>query len=220
MSEYLRAQKDAERERARYRALQTDNPQPPRRSMEEPGSQLQWLFLDSCETQSRPARAQAAKRESARLRWRKRDRRGRRVMPGAALVLGLALLLGSSSAGWLERSRQKASMSETADTETSTIRAAKTTPHSAIATGEPAVLFRVQVGAFVSPDNAERLAERLRSEGFMVVSRTLHLPGTRETARRTLQIVRVGAYPTVRLAEHARAELARLGYVGFVVREP
>lgn len=140
-------------------------------------------------------------------------------MAGAVLVLGLALLLGSFLADWVGRVRQNAS-SVTADTDTSTIPVATTTPQSAIATGEPAVLFWVQVGAFVNPGNAERLAERLRSEGFTVVGHSLQQQGTQEPARRTFQIVRVGAYPTAGLAEQARAELARLGYVGFVVREP
>jgi SPOR domain len=221
MSEYMKVQKEAERERARCRDAGSPSRQPveragkpPRSSMKEPGSQLQRLLLES---ESQTVRVKAPTRDAWRRRRREHDRRGLRVMAGIVLVLGLALLLGSFLANWVGRGGQNAS-SVTADTDTSTIPVARTTPQSAITTGEPAVLFWVQVGAFANPGNAERLAERLRSEGFTVVA--LQQQGTQEPARRTFQIVRVGAYPTAGLAEHARAELARLGYVGFVVREP
>jgi cell division septation protein DedD len=149
---------------------------------------------------------------------------------GTVLVFGVALLLGSFLANWVGRVGQNAVTADTdtstipvavtADTDASMISVATTTPPSAITTGEPAVLFRVQVGAFVNPDNAERLAERLRSDGFTVVGRSLWQQAKQRPAHRAVQIVLVGAYPTAGLAEHARAELARLGYAGFVVREP
>lgn len=209
MSEYLRAQKEAERERGRCRDSWRGGSQPPEVETSPPESLDKLLRL----LVEEPVEA-----ESRRWRWREHGRPGLRFMGAAALIIGLIWLLGSSSSARLGRLWQTASTPVTAAVDTSTIPAATDTTRSVVATDEPTVLFRVQVGAFVNSSNAERLAERLRSEGFVVVSRTLYV-GTENTTSRTLQAVRVGAYPTARTAEHVRAELARLGYGGFVVRE-
>jgi hypothetical protein len=212
MSEYLRAEKEAERERARCRHLDAEvssreirTPAP--ESLGEPASQLLRLLVE-----------EPAEGESRRRRWREHGRRGLWFMGVGTLIVGLAWLLGSSSLAWLAALRQTASTPITIAVETPRIPSTKNPTRSVVGTDTPTVLFRIQVGAFVNSSNAERLADRLRSEGFVVSSRILHA-GAENAMPRTLHVIRVGAYRTAGTAEHARAELARLGYHGFVVRE-
>ncbi len=70
--------------------------------------------------------------------------------------------------------------------------------------------FWVQVGAFNVPENAWRLAARLTADRYPAEVR----PG--EAAR---LVVRVGGYPDRRQAEAIRADLAKKGFTGFVLKE-
>jgi SPOR domain len=209
MSELLRAEKEAERQRARARVCRREGSQPSEmtgepfpESVEEPASPLLRLLLQE------PAEA-----PSTRLRWRDHDWHRLRALGAPVLIVSLALLLGPSSLPRLGRLGPTLATPATRDVDTSAIHTAKTAMRSVVVADETAVLFRIQVGAFANPSNAERLVERLRSEGFLVVSRT------EGTTQRTLWAVRVGVYATAGMAEDARAELVKRGYVGLVVRE-
>jgi cell division septation protein DedD len=158
---------------------------------------------------------------------------------GLGVVTILGLLLGRAVAGWLAtevvqvvpprpvapaavRSSSSAAVVARArppvSGDASRAGASPETPARAVEPEAPVQRFRVQVGAFLDPRNADRLVVRLRAEGFgAATSVTEH---SREVDSATYRVVRVGSHTTVEDAERTRGELAARGFDGFVVREP
>ncbi len=83
-------------------------------------------------------------------------------------------------------------------------------PSAAAVSAAPAGRWAVQVGSFSARDNADRLSDWCREQGYGV--RVLALPDN----GRTLYRVRVGPYASRNEARSAVAELALLGRSGFV----
>lgn len=83
-------------------------------------------------------------------------------------------------------------------------------PSAAAVSSAPAGRWAVQVGSFSARDNADRLSDWCREQGYG--ARVLALPEN----GRTLYRVRVGPYASRNEARSAVAELALLGRSGFV----
>ncbi len=82
--------------------------------------------------------------------------------------------------------------------------------------------YWVQLGAFKDATNAERLAKRLKAQGFSVqVATVMRREGTAATdgiAAGTFHVVRAGAFPDRQRALAARDQLGARGYSGFLAQ--
>ncbi len=82
--------------------------------------------------------------------------------------------------------------------------------------------YWVQVGSFKDATNAERLAKRLKEQGFSIqvatVTRREGIAATDGIAAGTFHVVRAGAFPDRQRALAARDQLGARGYSGFLTQ--
>lgn len=82
--------------------------------------------------------------------------------------------------------------------------------------------YWVQLGSFKDATNAERLAKKLKEQGFSVqvasVTRSEGIAATDGVAAGTYHLVRAGAFPDRQRAAAARDDLGARGYSGFLTQ--